>query len=77
MNACPEDPILLFNFALLKEDQQKHEDAIKLYRRALVKDPDMRDAHYNLGLLYQSLRRERDAVRHFSAYRKLAADSSN
>jgi len=72
--ACADDPILLFNYALLKEDQHKHEDAIRLYRRALAKDPGMTDAHYNLGLLYQSLRRERDALRHLSAYRKLNAD---
>lgn len=75
--ACPEDPILLFNYALLKEDQHKQEDAIRLYKRALAKDPGMTDAHYNLGLLYQSLRREREALRHLSAYRKLSADSGS
>lgn len=70
--ACPDDPILLFNFALLKEDQGLTNDAIELYHRALAADPTLCDAHYNLGLLYQLLRREREAVRHFSAYRKLA-----
>jgi len=72
--ACPEDAILLFNFALLKEDQSQHEEAIRLYKRALAQDPGMTDAHYNLGLLYQSLRREREALRHLSAYRKLSAN---
>ena len=78
MKACPNDPILLFNFALLKEDQEQWEDAIDLYHRALDADPAMGDAHYNLGILYHSLKRQRDAVRHFSAYRKLSAgpDSS-
>jgi tetratricopeptide (TPR) repeat protein len=71
--ACPNDPILLFNFALLKEDQEQWEDAIDLYHRALDADPAMGDAHYNLGILYHSLKRQRDAVRHFSAYRKLSA----
>ncbi len=70
--ACAEDPILLYNFALFKEDQGLTNDAIELYHRALAADPTLGDAHYNLGLLYQSLRREREALRHFSAYRKLA-----
>ena len=73
VRACPDDPILLFNFALLREDQQRWQDAIDLYKRALDADPGMLDAHYNLGVLYHTLERERDAVRHFSAYRKLSA----
>jgi tetratricopeptide (TPR) repeat protein len=75
--ACPDDPILLFNYALLQEDQNRFEEAIRLYKRALVRDPRMTDAHYNLGLLYQTLQRERDALRHLSAYRKLSADSGS
>ncbi|MFL6582168.1 MAG: tetratricopeptide repeat protein [Burkholderiales bacterium] len=75
--ACPDDPIVLFNFALLKEDQERNEEAIGLYKRALAADPAMGDAHYNLGLLYQSLRRQREALRHFSAFRKLSAGSNS
>lgn len=71
--ACPDDPVLLFNFGVLREDQGRWSDAINLYKQALAKDPDMCDAHYNLGLLYQSRRRLRDALRHFNAYRKLTA----
>lgn len=73
--ACAADPILLFNFAVLREDQGQHEDAIRLYKQALAADPEMADAHCNLGLLYESLGHEREAVRHFSAYRKLNAGS--
>ncbi len=69
---CADDPILLFNFALFNEDQGNTDEAIALYQRALAADPTLCDAHYNLGLLYHSLGREREAVRHFSAYRKLA-----
>jgi tetratricopeptide (TPR) repeat protein len=72
-DACPEDPLLLFNFALLKEDREQWDEAIRLYKRALAGDSGMSDAHYNLGLLYQSLRRQRDAVRHFNAYRRLTS----
>lgn len=71
--ACPNDPILLFNFALLMEDQERNDDAIALYKRAIAADPAMGDAHYNLALLYQSLRHQREALRHFSAFRKLSA----
>lgn len=70
--ACPHDALLLFNFAVLREDQDRWRDAIALYKQALANDPDMQDAHYNLGLLYESRRRLREAVRHFNAYRKLA-----
>ncbi len=71
-NACPDDAILWFNFAILREDQKRASDAIALYKQALANDPSMQDAHYNLGLLFEALRRPRDAVRHFNAYRQLA-----
>jgi tetratricopeptide (TPR) repeat protein len=63
--------MLLFNFGVLRQDQGRSGDAIALYEKALEKDPAMGDAHYNLGLLYQSRHRMRDALRHFNAYRKL------
>jgi tetratricopeptide (TPR) repeat protein len=74
-SACEADPILLFNFAVLREDQGKAQEAIRLYNQVLIIDPNMADAHCNLGLLYMSLGRERDAVRHLSAYRKLGAEA--
>ena len=70
--ACPGDALLLFNYALLKEDKAQWEEAIKLYMEALADEPDLSDAHYNLALLYQALGLDQDAVRHFSAYRKLS-----
>jgi tetratricopeptide (TPR) repeat protein len=77
--ACPENALLLFNFAVLCEDRSRWEEAIDLYQRALAHDPALSDAHYNLGRLYEARRRPRDAVRHFSAYRKLTTepDSNN
>jgi tetratricopeptide (TPR) repeat protein len=72
--ACPDDALLLFNYALLKEDKEEWEMAIQLYMEALTAEPDLSDAHYNLALLYHSLRLEQDALRHFSAYRKLTKD---
>jgi tetratricopeptide (TPR) repeat protein len=73
ISACPDDALLLFNFAVLREDQGRNDDAIAFYKRALAKDPRLYDAHYNLGLLYRSLDRAREAVRHLNAYRKLRA----
>ena len=75
--ACAAHPILLFNFANLREDQARSDEAIILYKQALAIDPGMADAHCNLGLLYESLGREREAVRHLSAYRKLGAESDS
>jgi len=71
IRSCGGDAVLLFNFAVLREDQKRHDDAIALYEQSLALDPESEDAHYNLALLYQSLGRKRDAVRHLSAYRKL------
>ena len=71
IRSCGDDAVLLFNFAVLREDQKRHDDAIGLYEQSLALDPESEDAHYNLALLYQSLGRKRDAVRHLSAYRKL------
>ena len=71
IEACPADPLLLFNFAVLREDQQRPEEARQLYEAALKQDGALADAHYNLGLLHQTAGRARDALRHFSAYRKL------
>ena len=73
--SCPDDATLSFNFALLREDQTQWDDAIQLYLKAIEVDPGMSDAHCNLGLLYESLGKQREAVRHFSAYRKLTVRS--
>lgn len=72
LTACPADATLYFNFAVLREDQGLRSDAIELYERAIALDSSMADAHYNLALQYERLGRTRDAVRHLSAYRKLA-----
>jgi len=42
---------------------------------ALRGDPSLADCHYNLGLLYESLGRKRDAIRHLSQYRRLTRRS--
>jgi tetratricopeptide (TPR) repeat protein len=49
------DPAPLFNLAVLMEDRKRPEEAIRVYRRALERDHSFADAHYNLGLLLESL----------------------
>jgi uncharacterized protein HemY len=39
--------------------------AIKYYQKSLRTDPDMEEAHYHLGLLYQQKRRYREAYQAF------------
>ena len=66
-----EDPVLLFNLAVLLEDMGRPEDAVIAYRAALKSDPRDADTHYNLALLYESLGQPRDALRHMAQYRRL------
>ncbi len=56
---------------MLLEDRSRAAEALPCYERAVAADPDLADAHYNLGLLYEHAGRQRDAVRHFLIYRRL------
>ena len=69
--ACPDDALIYFNLGVLLEEQSRSEEAIVCYETALEKEPKLIDAHYNLALLYEVAGRPRDALRHFSACRKL------
>lgn len=72
--ACGADGTLLFNLAILLEDLQRPDDAAGSYRAALVAAPDMADAHFNLGRLCEARGLQQEAVRHFSAFRKLTGN---
>ena len=69
--ACGADGTLLFNLGILLEDLQRPDDAAGAYRAALDVAPDMADAHFNLARLCEARGMQQDAVRHFSAFRKL------
>jgi Flp pilus assembly protein TadD len=56
---------------VLLEDRTRPEEAILAYRRAIDLDPEGADAHYNLGLLLDSLGRRSDAMRHLMTARRL------
>ncbi|MGH8712633.1 MAG: tetratricopeptide repeat protein [Casimicrobiaceae bacterium] len=72
--ACGADGTLLFNLGILLEDLQRVDDAAAAYRAALAAAPGMADAHFNLGRLCEARGQRQDALRHFSAFRKLTGD---
>ena len=69
---CPDDAVIHFNLALALEDTEGPEAAALEYERTLELDPDFADAHFNLAGLCEQLGRQADAVRHYSAYKRLA-----
>ncbi|MEM7050453.1 MAG: tetratricopeptide repeat protein [Acidobacteriota bacterium] len=51
-------------------------EAIELFERALVLDPENVNAHYNLHLVLRQLGREEEAAPHFEAYQKYRPDDN-
>ncbi|MBK9135405.1 MAG: tetratricopeptide repeat protein [Betaproteobacteria bacterium] len=66
-----DQPLLHFNLGVALEDQRRFDAAIPAYEAALALDPALADAHFNLARLYDQLGHARQAIRHFSAYRRL------
>jgi len=62
---------LFFNLGVLLEDLGRIPDAIAAYRDAIVHDPGMADAHFNLALLHERASETQAAFRHLLAYRRL------
>jgi tetratricopeptide (TPR) repeat protein len=71
VKACGDDPVLLYNLAVLLDDMNRPSDALAAYELALRADPELADGHYNAALLCERLRRPRDALRHMARYRAL------
>jgi tetratricopeptide (TPR) repeat protein len=71
VEAWGEDPILLFDIAVLLEDMGHAREAVLIYAAALRHDPALADAHYNLALVYEEQGKGREAIRHMAAYRRL------
>jgi len=71
LERSPDDPVIHFNLALALEDARGPAPAASHYERALALDPSFADAHYNLAGLCEQLGRKTDALRHYSAYKKL------
>jgi tetratricopeptide (TPR) repeat protein len=65
------DGLLYFNLAVLLEDSGREEEAIGLYRQAIVHEPGLADAHFNVSRLYERAGKTQAAFRHLLAYRRL------
>lgn len=63
--------LLSFNLALLMEDLERESEAILAYREALLHDPQLADAHFNLARLHERAGRKKAAFRHLLAFRRL------
>ena len=68
-----QDPLLLFNQAVLLEDVGNTSAAVAAYQSAIDADPDLADGHYNLARLYESLGKPQHAIRHLGEYRRLVS----
>jgi tetratricopeptide (TPR) repeat protein len=71
VEACGDDPVLLYNLGIVLEDLERKAEAMTLYERALRADPSFADCHYNLALLYEALGKQQHAIRHMAQYRRL------
>jgi tetratricopeptide (TPR) repeat protein len=65
--------ILYFNLGVLMEDLNRQLDAIAAYREALVHEPGLADAHYNLSGAYERAGDAQGAFRHLLAYRRISS----
>jgi tetratricopeptide (TPR) repeat protein len=68
---CGGDPTLLFNLGVLQEDLGEPRNAADSYRAALAAAPDLADAHHNLARICASQGLQQEALRHWSAFRRL------
>jgi tetratricopeptide (TPR) repeat protein len=76
IEACGNDPMLLYNLGVLLHDTNRKDEAIEAYEAALRGDPDLADCHYNLALLREELKQPKAAIRHMAQYRKLTRTKS-
>jgi len=68
---CPRSALVHFNRGVALDHLERLPEAAASYERSLGLDPDLADAHYNLGRVREQLGDPRAALRHFSAYRRL------
>jgi tetratricopeptide (TPR) repeat protein len=64
--------VLYFNLGVLMEDLRRDLQAVEAYREAILHDPGMADAHFNLSLVYERAGDAQAAFRHLLAYRRLS-----
>jgi tetratricopeptide (TPR) repeat protein len=69
------DAVLFYNLAAVLEDLGRDTAAVEAYRQAIVHDPGMADAHFNLSLVHERAGDVQAAFRHLLAYRRLERDA--
>jgi tetratricopeptide (TPR) repeat protein len=67
----PDEALLHFNLAVALEDLDRVHDALASYARCIQLAPGFADAHYNAARLHERLGHATQAIRHYSAYRRL------
>lgn len=72
-SAAGRAPVAAFNLGLALEELGRDRAAEDAYRAALVADPGLADAHYNLSGLYERMGDRVSALRHLKTYRGLSA----
>lgn len=65
------DGTLFFNLGVLSEDLGREAEAMELYRQAIVHEPGLAEAHFNLSRLYEQAGENQAAFRHLLAYNRL------
>jgi hypothetical protein len=58
------DGTLFFNLGVLSDDLGRDAEAIELYRQAIMHEPGLAQAHFNLSRLYEIRGHEQAAFRH-------------
>lgn len=75
LERTPDDPVVHYNLGLAVEDLHGPEAARAHYARAIALDDAFADAHFNLAAVSEKLDLREDAIRHYSAYRRLTDPS--
>jgi tetratricopeptide (TPR) repeat protein len=57
------------------EDMKRPDEALRAYRQTLKLEPSFADAHYNLGLLLETLGKLPEAIAHLRTARKIYLSS--
>jgi tetratricopeptide (TPR) repeat protein len=70
----PGDVATLEQMAIVYTRMGMTDEAIKMYQRALEKDPDSAGAHYGIAFLYLNRGRDTEAAVHLDAFLRSGAD---
>ena len=69
--------VSLYNLALQAYNRGMTEEAVLFFKRACDVDPDLADAQYNLGVIYQIQKRLPEAVSRFKEVLRLKPDDAD